>query len=116
MGERSRILLAAGGARVRLLVVCGVATLLARAAGRSSRGSTVSTAQKLSVSLPREQVKWAKRMARRQNTTFSGLVSRLIEEKCQHEEALQAFEEYFGDRGRVDSGQAQELRRQWQRG
>lgn len=55
-------------------------------------------------------------MARRQNTTFSGLVSRLIEEKRQHEEALQAFEEYFGDRGRVDSGQAQELRRQWQRG
>lgn len=76
----------------------------------------MSTAEKLSLSLPKEQVRWAKRMARSQNTTFSGLVSRLIEEKRQHEEALQAFEEYFGDRGRVGDDEAQQIRRQWQRG
>jgi hypothetical protein len=76
----------------------------------------MSTAEKLSLSLPKEQVRWAKRMARSQNTTFSGLVSRLIEEKRQHEEALQAFEEYFGDRGRVDDEQAQQIRRQWHGG
>ena len=77
------------------------------------RGATVPTVEKLSLSLPVDQVRWAKRMARREKTTFSGLVSRLIEEKRQHEEALQAFEEYFGDTGTVSPEEAQEIRRQW---
>jgi hypothetical protein len=76
----------------------------------------MSTAEKLSVSLPKDQVKWAKRMAKSQNTTFSGLVSRLIEEKRQYEEALDAFDQYFGERGRVSPDRAREIRRQWQEG
>ncbi|MDD9969156.1 MAG: hypothetical protein OXR73_23140 [Myxococcales bacterium] len=73
----------------------------------------MTVAEKLSLSLPRDQVRWAKRMARRQKTTFSGLVSRLIEEKRQQEEALQAFEDYFGDAGRVGAEDAREVQRQW---
>ena len=73
----------------------------------------MTVAEKLSLSLPRDQVRWAKRMARRQKTTFSGLVSRLIEEKRQQEEALQAFEDYFGDTGRVGAEEASEVQRQW---
>ena len=80
---------------------------------RCYRGITMPTAEKLSLSLPKDQVRWAKRMARSQNTTFSGLVSRLIEEKRQHEEALEAFDEYFGDKGRVSVEQANEIRRKW---
>jgi intergrase/recombinase len=74
---------------------------------------TMTTAEKLSLSLPKEQVRWAKRMARAQNTTFSGLISRLIEEKRQHEEALRAFDEYFGAKGKVTAKEAERLRRQW---
>lgn len=80
------------------------------------RGSTMSTAEKLSLSLPKDQVRWAKRLARRQNTTFSGLVSRLIEEKRQHEEALAAFEDYFAEKGRVSIEQAKEISRRWHEG
>jgi predicted CopG family antitoxin len=76
----------------------------------------VPTAQKLSLSLPKEQVRWAKRMARARKTSFSGLISQLIEEKRQHESALEAFEEYFGETGQVSPEQSEQIRRQWHRG
>lgn len=76
----------------------------------------MATAEKLSVSLPADQVRWAKRVARARKTTFSALLSELIEEKRQHEEALEAFERYFGDKGRVTGTQAQRIRREWHEG
>ena len=74
---------------------------------------TMGSAEKLSISLPAEQVRWAKRTARAKKTTFSGLVSQLIEEKRQQEDALRAFEEYFGQRGRVTVDEAEQIRREW---
>ncbi|MDH5675676.1 MAG: hypothetical protein OEZ06_26365 [Myxococcales bacterium] len=73
----------------------------------------MSHAEKLSVSLPADQVRWAKRAARSRKTSFSAFLSQLIEERRQHEHALEAFESYFGAKGRVTPEEAQELRREW---
>ncbi len=61
--------------------------------------------------MPRDQARWAKKVARARNTTFSGLVSELIEEKRHHEEALRAFEDYFGRKGSVTTEEAEALRK-----
>ena len=74
----------------------------------------MATAEKLSVSLPAEQARWIRRAARARKTTFSGLLSELIEEKRQHEEALAAFDDYFGKKGLVSSKVAERIRREWQ--
>jgi hypothetical protein len=73
----------------------------------------MSNAEKLSVSLPADQVRWARRAARAGKTTFSGLVSQLIEDKRQHERALAAFEKYFGAKGRVSADEAESIGREW---
>lgn len=73
----------------------------------------MSAAEKLSVSLPADQVRWAKRAARARKTSFSAFLSQLIEERRQHEQALEAFESYFGSKGRLTDAEAQEIRREW---
>lgn len=69
--------------------------------------------EKLSVSLPRDQVKWIRKKARSTRTTFSGLLSRLIEEQRQHEQAVAAFEKYFGDVGRPTPDSVAEIQKEW---
>jgi len=76
----------------------------------------MSNAEKLSVSLPADQVRWVRRAARAKKTTFSGLISQLIEEKRQHERTLAAFEGYFGSTGRVSAEEAEQVGRKWKEG
>ncbi len=81
--------------------------------------SSMSSCQKVSVSLRTEELRWIKAVARRSHLSVSSLVNdaiRLLREQRERERARQALRERFFSEDRPTETQMEEIRAEWQRG